>query len=253
MAMKTGSANSAITRPTTVGVRFFREIVLSIVGSERFKYTGAWQTSRTGSCTRSQAQSLLSIAKFWQATGPGWQTRMAETPRKAVLEPCSRALEWSLATSLSSPSRTSAVGQHGWSNNASAALIPQNAFLSSRRRRSAIGCVIWDNFDKRAQAYIVVSMAPNVLYQIPYATWSVRLVMGVVASLFALAIFGWWLPRAIRLLRNLPAASGGQKIILVMVAVIPVAIGIGPLTVLFALIRNPVAYVTDTGVAQERV
>jgi hypothetical protein len=178
---------------------------------------------------------------------------MAETPRKAVLEPCSRALEWSLATSLSSPSRTSAVGQHGWSNNASAALIPQNAFLSSRRRRSAIGCVIWDNFDKRAQAYIVVSMAPNVLYQIPYATWSVRLVMGVVASLFALAIFGWWLPRAIRLLRNLPAASGGQKIILVMVAVIPVAIGIGPLTVLFALIRNPVAYVTDTGVAQERV
>lgn len=39
----------------------------------------------------------------------------------------------------------------------------------------------------------------------------------------------------------------------VLVAVIPVAIGIGPLTVLFALIRNPVAYVTDTGVMQERV
>jgi hypothetical protein len=98
-----------------------------------------------------------------------------------------------------------------------------------------------------------MSMAPHVLYQIPYATGSVRLVMGVVGSLFALAIFGWWLPRAIRLLRNLPAASGGQKMILVMIAVIPVAIGIGPLTVLFALIRNPVAYVTDTGVMQERV
>jgi hypothetical protein len=41
--------------------------------------------------------------------------------------------------------------------------------------------------------------------------------------------------------------------ILVVVAVIPVAIGFGPLTVLFALIRNPVAYVTDTGVMQERV
>lgn len=96
-------------------------------------------------------------------------------------------------------------------------------------------------------------MPPHVLYQIPYATWSVRLVMGVVGSLFVLAIFWWWLPRAIRFLRNLPATSRVQKMILVVVAVIPVAIGFGPLTVLFALIRNPVAYVTDTGVMQERV
>ena len=96
-------------------------------------------------------------------------------------------------------------------------------------------------------------MPPHVLYQIPYATWSVRLVMGVVASLFVLAIFGWWLPRAIRMLRNLPATGGGQKMLRVAAAVIPVAIGIGPLTVLIALIRNPVAYVTDTGVMQERV
>jgi len=64
--------------------------------------------------------------------------------------------------------------------------------------------------------------------------------MGAVGLFFSLAIFGWWLPRAIRGLRNLPAF-------------IPVAIGIGPLSVLFALIRNPVAYVTDTGVMQERV
>jgi hypothetical protein len=112
---------------------------------------------------------------------------------------------------------------------------------------------MYDNFGKRAEAYIVMLMPPHVLYQIPYATWSVRLVMGVVGSLFVLAIFGWWLPRAIRLLRNLPATSGGQKMIHVVAAVIPVAIGIGPLTVLFALIRNPVAYVTDTGVMQERV
>jgi hypothetical protein len=112
---------------------------------------------------------------------------------------------------------------------------------------------MYDDFGKRAEAYIVMLMPPHVLYQIPYATWSVRLVMGVVGSLFVLAIFGWWLPRAIRLLRNLPATSGGQKMIHVVVAVIPVAIGIGPLTVLFALIRNPVAYVTVTGVMQERV
>src|ERR1700691_2492265 len=40
MAIKTGSENSAITRPTTVAVRSFREIELSIVGPERLKYTG---------------------------------------------------------------------------------------------------------------------------------------------------------------------------------------------------------------------
>ena len=96
-------------------------------------------------------------------------------------------------------------------------------------------------------------MPPHVLYQIPYATWSVRLVMGAVAALFVLAIFGWWLPRAIRLVRDLRATGGAQKIIQVAVAVIPVTIGMGPLAVLFALIRNPVAYVTDTGVMQERV
>jgi len=44
--MKTGSANSAITRPTTVGVTFFREIVLSMVGPERLKYTGGSVRSR---------------------------------------------------------------------------------------------------------------------------------------------------------------------------------------------------------------
>jgi hypothetical protein len=96
-------------------------------------------------------------------------------------------------------------------------------------------------------------MPSHVLYQIPYATWPVRLVMGAVGLFFALAIFGWWLPRAIRGLRNLPATGGGQKMIYVAVAFIPAVIGIGPLTVLFALIRNPVAYVTDTGVMQERV
>jgi hypothetical protein len=113
--------------------------------------------------------------------------------------------------------------------------------------------VIQVNFGEWAEAYIVMLMPPHVLYEIPYATWSVRLVMGVVVSLFVLAIFGWWLPRAIRTLGNLPATSGGQKMIFVVVAVVPVAIGIGPLFVLLALIRNPVAYVTDTGVMQERL
>jgi hypothetical protein len=60
-------------------------------------------------------------------------------------------------------------------------------------------------------------MPPHVLYQIPYATWSVRLAMGIVGSLFVLAIFGWWLPPASRFLRNLPATGGGQMTIQVVI------------------------------------
>jgi hypothetical protein len=96
-------------------------------------------------------------------------------------------------------------------------------------------------------------MPSHVLYQVPMATWPVRLVMGAVCLLFVLAVFGWWLPRAIRLLRNLPGMSAAQAGTSVAVAVIPVAIGFGPLFVLIALIRNPVAYVTDVGVTQQSV
>jgi hypothetical protein len=96
-------------------------------------------------------------------------------------------------------------------------------------------------------------MPSHVLYQVPMATWPVRLLMGAVCLLFVVGIFGWWLPRAIRLLRNLPGMSASQAGASVAVAVIPVAIGFGPLLVLIALIRNPMAYVTDAGVTQESV
>jgi hypothetical protein len=74
-----------------------------------------------------------------------------------------------------------------------------------------------------------------------------------VCLLFVLPIFGWWLPRSIRFLRNLPGTSGAQAAVSVAVAVIPVAIGFGLLMVLIALLRNPMAYVTNTGVMQESV
>jgi hypothetical protein len=96
-------------------------------------------------------------------------------------------------------------------------------------------------------------MPSHVLYQVPMATWPVRLIMGAVCLLFVLAIFGWWLPRAIRFLRNLPRTSAAQALIGVAVALIPVVIGFGPLVVLIALVRNPMAYVTDRGVTQESV
>jgi hypothetical protein len=94
-------------------------------------------------------------------------------------------------------------------------------------------------------------MPSHVLYQIPMATRPIRLLMGALCLLFVLAIFGWWTPKAIRLPRRLP--SGPQGIIAAMFAALPIAIGLGPLFVLIALIRNPTVYVTDTGVTQESV
>jgi hypothetical protein len=94
-------------------------------------------------------------------------------------------------------------------------------------------------------------MPTQVLYQVPMATAPVCLLTGTVCLLFVLAIFGWWLPRALRLLRTLPA--GAQGIIAATIAVIPVAIGFAPLIILIALIRNPTVYITDSGVTQESV
>lgn len=96
-------------------------------------------------------------------------------------------------------------------------------------------------------------MPAHVLYEVPMATWPVRLLMIAVCGLFVLGIYGWWLPRVLRLLRNVPAMSAGQALTTVIVALLPLVIGVGPLLVLIALIRNPIAYVTDTGVMQESV
>jgi hypothetical protein len=96
-------------------------------------------------------------------------------------------------------------------------------------------------------------MPSHVLYQVPYATWPIRAIMAAVCVLFVLAIFGWWLPRAIRLLRNLPNLNMGQAVVGFAIAVVPIVIGFGPLLVLVALIKNPVAYVTTTGVMKESV
>ena len=96
-------------------------------------------------------------------------------------------------------------------------------------------------------------MPSHVLYQVPMATWPVRLIMSRVCLCFVVAIFGWWLPRAIPWLRTLPRTSRAQTVAIVAVAVIPVAIGFGPLGVLIGLIINPMAYVTDTGLMKESV
>ncbi len=77
--------------------------------------------------------------------------------------------------------------------------------------------------------------------------------MGSAVSLFVFFIFGWWLPQAIRVLRTQPGATRTQQMITGVVAFAPAVIGIGPLVVLIALVRNPKTYVTVSGVTQESV
>jgi hypothetical protein len=93
----------------------------------------------------------------------------------------------------------------------------------------------------------------HVLYEVPYASGQVRLIMGAAVSLFVAFIFGWWLPRAVHVLRTMRAATSTQKVVTAAVAFVPAVIGIGPLFVLAALIRNPKTYVTMSGVTQESV
>ena len=94
-------------------------------------------------------------------------------------------------------------------------------------------------------------MPSSVLYQIPLAAWPHRLIMAATCLFLLAAICGWWLLRSIRRLRNPPNASRAQAAVGVAVAMIPVAIGFGPLFLLIALVRNPQAYVTDAGVTKE--
>jgi hypothetical protein len=92
-------------------------------------------------------------------------------------------------------------------------------------------------------------MPEHVLYQIPMAAEQIRWIMGGVCLIFVLAVFGSWLPRVITWLQGLPRKSA----VLFALALLPVAIGFGPLVVLIALIRNPMAYVSDAGVTKESV
>jgi hypothetical protein len=93
----------------------------------------------------------------------------------------------------------------------------------------------------------------QVLYAVPMATWPVRIIMGAVCLLFVATIFGWWAPRVVPRLLNFPRTSLAQFVPIVAIAVIPLVIGFGPLAVLIALIRNPMAYVTHDGVVKESV
>jgi hypothetical protein len=95
-------------------------------------------------------------------------------------------------------------------------------------------------------------MPPHVLYQIPLATWPVRLIMGAACLFVLVTICVWWLPRSIVRVRNLFGKSRAQAAVGMAVAMISIsiAIGFGLLFLLIALIRNPQAYVTDTGVTK---
>jgi hypothetical protein len=91
-------------------------------------------------------------------------------------------------------------------------------------------------------------MPPHVLYQIPMATGPLRLVMIGVCLLFVGPVYGWWLPRVIKFLRD---KSRNVNAVSSVILLLPALIAVGPLLVLVALISNPTTFVTETGVMTE--
>jgi hypothetical protein len=74
------------------------------------------------------------------------------------------------------------------------------------------------------------------------------------ACLFVfLTICGWWLPRLIRRVPPLLANSKATAGFAMAVVLLSAAIGLFPLFLLIALIKNPQGYVTDMGVTKESV
>jgi hypothetical protein len=86
------------------------------------------------------------------------------------------------------------------------------------------------------------------MYEIPIATVPVRLMMGGVCTLFVLAIFGWWLPRGVKYLRDKTVPRNG---LVTVIFLLPIVIGFAPLVILVTLITNPTTFVTETGVMRE--
>ena len=96
-------------------------------------------------------------------------------------------------------------------------------------------------------------MPSRILFQIPLATWPYRLAMAAVCLIVVLTICGWWLPRLLRHMRSVLAKSKAMAAFGIAVAIVSAAIGVAPLLLLIALIKNPQAYVTDAGVMKESV
>jgi hypothetical protein len=91
-------------------------------------------------------------------------------------------------------------------------------------------------------------MPPQVLFRIPMATDSIRLIVGGVCLFFVLAIYGFWLPRGLRILQ---AKTTKRDAVVMIVFFLPILLGLAPLGVLVALIVNPAVSVTETGVTAE--
>lgn len=100
---------------------------------------------------------------------------------------------------------------------------------------------------------VTPKMTAHVLYRIPFATGPIRLIIGGFCLIVMLAIYGSWLPRVARWLLGFPHKSAARTMAVMALALIPVAVGLAALIVLMALIRNPMAYVSDTGVVKESV
>jgi hypothetical protein len=94
-------------------------------------------------------------------------------------------------------------------------------------------------------------MPEHVLFRIPLAVEPYRVIIGALCLVFVLTVFGSWLPKLFCFARRLPTRGVTRVTVMTVGGMLPVAVGLAPLLILVALIKNPTTYVHDAGVMKQ--
>jgi len=96
-------------------------------------------------------------------------------------------------------------------------------------------------------------MPPHVLYEIPYFSGPVRVVVGLTCLVMTAVVFGWLFPMFLAFLRTLPNRTRTQNALGGGLFLVVLGLGCVPVIFLVAAITNPKTSVTDTGIIREDI
>lgn len=96
-------------------------------------------------------------------------------------------------------------------------------------------------------------MPPHVLYQIPFASGPVRVVVGLTCLVAVAVVFGWLFPMFLAFLRTLSSRRAMQNAVGGALFLVVLSLGLVPMIFLVASITNPKTFVTESGVVSESI
>jgi hypothetical protein len=96
-------------------------------------------------------------------------------------------------------------------------------------------------------------MQGHVLYEIPFFSGPVRVVVGLTCAVMATVVFGWLFPMFLAFLRTLASRTRTQNTVGGALFLVVLGLGCVPVIFLVAAITNPKSSVTDTGVVREGI